>query len=36
MVKDHYEALQFVLEAARQKRVPDTAFIQAINAKDPL
>lgn len=33
MVKDHYEALLFVLEAARQKRIPDAAFIQAVNAK---
>lgn len=33
MVKDHFEALKFVLDAAAKKRAPDTAFIQAINAK---
>lgn len=33
MVKDHYEALQFVLEAARQKKLPDLNFIQSLNAK---
>ena len=33
MVKDHYEALLFTLEAARQQRQPDTAFIQAINSR---
>lgn len=33
MVKDHFEALQFALEAARQKKLPDLNFIQALNAK---
>lgn len=33
MVKDHYEALVFTLEAARQKRVITTEFIQQINAR---
>lgn len=33
MVKDHYQALLFVLEAARQKKLPDLAFIQSVNAK---
>lgn len=33
MVKDHYEALLFVLDAAKQKRMPDTKFIQEINGK---
>jgi Fic family protein len=33
MVKDHYQALQFVLEAARQRKLPDQQFIQALNAK---
>lgn len=33
MVKDHFDALQFVLEAARQKRKPDLHFIQALNAQ---
>jgi Fic family protein len=33
MVRDHYEALQLVLEAAKKKQVPDVAFIQSINAK---
>jgi Fic family protein len=33
MVKDHYDALLFVLDAARNKQKADIAFIQAINAK---
>lgn len=33
MVKDHYEAMLFVLEAARQKQMPDVKFIQDINGK---
>ncbi len=33
MVKDHYEALQFTLKAAKEKRVPDVSLIQEINAK---
>lgn len=33
MVKDHYDALQFALEAAKLKKLPDITFIQAINAR---
>ena len=33
MVKDHYQALLFVMDAAQQKRIPDTDLIQSINAK---
>ena len=33
MVKDHYDALQFVLKRAAQKKLPDLPFIQAVNAK---
>ncbi|OYY99486.1 MAG: cell filamentation protein Fic [Sphingobacteriia bacterium 28-36-52] len=33
MVKDHFEALQFVLNAAKEQRKVDIEFIQAINAK---
>lgn len=33
MVKDHYEALRYVLESAQKKQVPDIAFIQSINAR---
>ncbi len=32
MVKDHFDALQFVLNAAKKRKV-DSEFIQAINAK---
>lgn len=32
MVKDHYEALRFVLEAAKEKKKLNTAFVQSINA----
>lgn len=33
MVKDHYDALLFVLDAANKQVTPDVKFIQAINAK---
>lgn len=33
MVKDHFDALQFTLAAARVKRIPDLALIQEINAR---
>lgn len=33
MVKDHFEALQFVLNSASEKHIIDVEFIQAINAK---
>lgn len=33
MVKDHYSALRFVLEAAKAKVKLDTAFVQSINAR---
>ena len=33
MVKDHFDALQFVLNAAKDQRKVDSEFIQAINAK---
>ncbi|MFN4087051.1 MAG: Fic family protein [Spirosomataceae bacterium] len=33
MVKDHYSALRFVLEAAKAKVKLDTAFVQSINAQ---
>ena len=33
MVKDHYDALQFTLKTAREKRTPDVSLIQEINAK---
>lgn len=33
MVRDHYEALLFVLNAARQKTIADTDFIQTVNSK---
>lgn len=33
MVKDHYEALLFVLDEAKKRSVPDSKFIQSINAK---
>ncbi|MER0441593.1 Fic family protein [Emticicia sp. W12TSBA100-4] len=32
MVKDHYEALRFVLEAAKEKKNFNTALVQSINA----
>jgi Fic family protein len=33
MAKDHYEALLFIIEEAKQKRTISVEFIQAINAK---
>lgn len=33
MVKDHFDALQFVLNAANEQRIVDIEFIQTINSK---
>lgn len=33
MVKDHHQALLFVLDAAHKKQLPDITFIQSVNAK---